>query len=130
MSARRTPSACGPPRWVARQRGPRRFNAVSRRSVDLPADAPSTTDLAASRIDTLLVEVEGGSSSEFRLFTHFQPIFSLAHRRPVGYEGLIRGTDSNGKAYLATELLAKAPPGLPPLQPAPPSTPLPVPNFP
>src|SRR5882672_7611449 len=24
---------------------------------------------------------------EFRLRSHFQPIFSLAHRRPVGYEG-------------------------------------------
>src|SRR2546427_6612357 len=77
--------------------------------MNLPGDAASTTDLAASRPDTLFVEAEGGLPTEFRLFTHFQPIFSLAHRRPVGYEGLIRGTDSNGKAYLATELLAKAP---------------------
>ena len=84
--------------------------------MSLPGNAASTTDLAPSRPDTLFVEAEGGSPSEFRLFTHFQPIFSLAHRRPVGYEGLIRGTDSNGKAYLATELLAKAPAGVPRMQ--------------
>src|SRR5467141_2470237 len=111
-SESRTPRACVPPRSEARWRGPRRFNAVSRHSVSLPGDATNTTELAPSRVDTLFVEAEGGSPSEFRLYTHFQPIFSLAHRRPVGYEGLIRGTDSNGKAYLATELLAKAPAGV------------------
>ncbi len=84
--------------------------------MSLPGDATSTTDLAPSRPETLLVEAEGGSPSEYRLFTHFQPIFSLAHRRPVGYEGLIRGTDPNGRAYLATELLAKAPAGVPRMQ--------------
>jgi len=84
--------------------------------VSLPGEATSTTDLALSRPDSLFVEAEGGSPSEFRLFTHFQPIFSLAHRRPVGYEGLIRGTDSSGKVYLATELLAKAPAGVPRMQ--------------
>src|SRR5258706_14944299 len=115
-SASRTPQACVPPRSVARRRSPRRFSAVSRHSVSPPGDATSTTDLAPSRPDTLSVEAEGGSPSEFHLFTHFQPIFSLAHRRPVGYEGLIRGTDSNGKAYLATELLAKAPAGVPRMQ--------------
>jgi len=80
--------------------------------VSLPGDAPNTTDLARSPTDTLIVETEGGPRSEFRLSSHFQPIFSLAHRRPVGYEGLIRGTDSSGKGYLATELLAKAPAGV------------------
>ena len=80
--------------------------------MSLPGDAPNTTDLARSPTDTLIVETEGGPPSEFRLSSHFQPIFSLAHRRPVGYEGLIRGTDSHGKAYLATELLAKAPAGV------------------
>ena len=69
-------------------------------------------DLAQSRPDTFFVEGEGGSRSEFRLSSHFQPIFSFAHRRPVGYEGLIRGTDLSEKAYLATELLAKAPAGV------------------
>lgn len=31
-----------------------------------------------------------GAFKGFRLETAFQPIFSLAHRRPVGYEGLLR----------------------------------------
>src|SRR5437899_1275767 len=115
-SASRTPPVCAPPRSAARRRDPRRFNAASRHSMSLPWNATSTTDLAPSLPDTLFVEAEGGSPSEFRLFSHFQPIFSLAHRRPVGYEGLIRGTDSNGKAYLATELLAKAPAGVPRMQ--------------
>src|SRR5437870_649123 len=115
-SASRTPPVCVPLRSAARRRDPRRFNAASRHSMSLPGNAASTIDLAPSRPDTLFVEAEGGSPSEFRLFTHFQPIFSLAHRRPVGYEGLIRGTDSNGKAYLATELLAKAPAGVPRMQ--------------
>jgi len=52
--------------------------------MSLLGNATSATDLAPSRPDTLFVEAEGGSPSEFRLFTHFQPIFSLAHRRPVG----------------------------------------------
>ena len=80
--------------------------------MNLPGGDSNTTDLTPLRPDTLVVETAGGAASEFRLFTHFQPIFSLAHRRPVGYEGLIRGTDANGKAYLATELLAKAPAGV------------------
>src|SRR6266581_1102357 len=111
-SASRTPPICVPPHSVAFRRSPRQFNAVSRHSVSSPGSAPNTTDSALSRTDTLIVETEGGPRSELHLSTHFQPIFSLAHRRPVGYEGLIRGTDSNGKAYLATELLAKAPAGV------------------
>src|SRR5713226_754996 len=69
-------------------------------------------DPAPSHPDTFFVEGDGGARAEFRLSSHFQPIFSFAHRRPVGYEGLIRGTDASGKAYLATELLAKAPAGV------------------
>jgi len=65
--------------------------------VSLPGDATNTTELAPSRVDTLFVEAEGGSPSEFRLYTHFQR-FSVSPSPPVGYEGLIRGTDSNGKA--------------------------------
>ena len=72
----------------------------------------TTMGLARSHPDAFVVEGEGGSRSEFRLSTHFQPIFSFAHRRPVAYEGLIRGTDPRGKLYLATELLAKAPAGV------------------
>lgn len=69
-------------------------------------------DLAPTHPEAFLVEGEGGSRLEFRLSTHFQPIYSFAHRRPVGYEGLIRGTGPDGRAYSATELLAKAPAGV------------------
>jgi EAL domain-containing protein (putative c-di-GMP-specific phosphodiesterase class I) len=72
----------------------------------------STADPAASDIDVFLADAEDGSRREFRLATHFQPIFSLAHRRAVGYEALIRGTDPSGRTFLPAELLAKAPAGV------------------
>jgi EAL domain-containing protein (putative c-di-GMP-specific phosphodiesterase class I) len=71
-----------------------------------------TAEAAASDIDVFCVDAEDGSRREYRLATHFQPIFSLAHRRSVGYEALIRGTDSGGRTYLPAELLAKAPAGV------------------
>jgi len=67
---------------------------------------------AASDIEVFQVDADAGSRREYRLTTHFQPIFSLAHRRPVGYEALIRGTDREGKVYLPAELLAQAPAGV------------------
>jgi len=69
-----------------------------------------TTDIASPSADTFRVEGRG-ERSEFRLSSQFQAIFSLAHRRAVGYEGLIRATDSLGKAVGPPELLAKAPRG-------------------
>jgi EAL domain-containing protein (putative c-di-GMP-specific phosphodiesterase class I) len=54
---------------------------------------------------------EHGAQEEFRLSSHFQPIFSLAHRRPVGYEGLIRATDARGRIVRPYELFSKAPQG-------------------
>src|SRR5262245_66680737 len=72
----------------------------------------STADAGASDIDVFRVDADDGSRREYQLATHFQPIFSLAHRRPVAYEALIRGTDPNGKIYLPAELLAQAPAGV------------------
>ena len=74
--------------------------------------AANAADSAASDIDLFAVDADDGSRREYRLATHFQPIFSLAHRRPVGLEALIRGTDSSGKVYLPAELLAQAPAGV------------------
>jgi len=48
---------------------------------------------------------------EFRLRSHFQPIFSLAHRRPVGYEGLVRATREGGGNVAPLDLLRTAPQG-------------------
>jgi len=69
-------------------------------------------DLAPPNPEAFFVEGEGGARLEFRLSSVFQPIFSFAHRRPVGYEGLVRGTGPDGRAYSATEILAKAPAGV------------------
>ena len=63
-------------------------------------------------VDVFTVDAEDGSRRAYRLTTHFQPIFSLAHRRPVGFEALIRGTDAGGRVYLPAELLAHAPAGV------------------
>ncbi|RTE64299.1 EAL domain-containing protein [Amphritea opalescens] len=38
--------------------------------------------------------------------SHFQPIYSIAHRRAIGYEGLIRATSPQGLAIPPAELLA------------------------
>ncbi len=69
-------------------------------------------EIAPSDLETFVVEGAGGLPVEFRLFSHFQPIFSLAHRRPVGFEGLIRAIDPAGRAVRPVELLAKAPQGV------------------
>jgi len=74
--------------------------------------ATSTADPGTSDLDVFRVDAEDGPRREYHLATHFQPIFSLAHRRPVGYEALIRGTDTNGTTYLPAELLAQAPAGV------------------
>ena len=42
----------------------------------------------------------------FTLSSHFQPIFSISHRRPVGYEGLIRAVDAEQRPHSPQELLA------------------------
>src|SRR5690349_24826077 len=65
-------------------------------------------DLAPPRLDQYTAQGERGEREEFRLTSHFQPIFSLAHRRPVGYEGLIRATSSRGRSVTPYELFSKA----------------------
>jgi len=65
-----------------------------------PGNATSTTDLAPSRPDILFVEAEGGSPSEFRLFTHFHDFQSRP--RAGGLRGLDPRTDSNGRPIWAT----------------------------
>lgn len=37
-----------------------------------------------------------GFHNDQRLMSHFQPIFSLVHKRPVGYEALLRAQDQTG----------------------------------
>lgn len=39
-----------------------------------------------------------GWFKQFQLRSHYQPIFSLSHRRAVGYEALVRPVDAQGQA--------------------------------
>ncbi len=51
------------------------------------------------RIEDATEMAEGQVIGYFRgliLSSHFQPIFSLAHKRPVGYEALLRARDQQG----------------------------------
>jgi EAL domain-containing protein (putative c-di-GMP-specific phosphodiesterase class I) len=50
-------------------------------------------------------------AAAFVLSSHFQPIYSLAHRRAVGYEALIRARDPGGRAVSPAELFVHAPLG-------------------
>ncbi len=38
------------------------------------------------------------------LHSNFQPIYSLSHRRPIGYEGLLRGRDADNKPVSRSEI--------------------------
>ena len=49
--------------------------------------------------------------SDLAFLSHFQPIFSLAHRRAVGYEGLVRARDADGRPVTPAELFVRAPLG-------------------
>src|SRR2546430_17265495 len=63
-------------------------------------------------LDKYHLQGERGERDELNLSSHFQPIYSLAHRRPVGYEGLIRAVDSSsGRNVEPLELFSKAPHG-------------------
>ena len=60
-------------------------------------------------LDKYSAQGERGERDEFNLSSHFQPIYSLAHRRPVGHEGLIRAVDSSsGRRVEPLELFSKA----------------------
>jgi len=48
---------------------------------------------------------------ELVLSSDFQPIYSLAHRRAVGYEALVRARDAGGRPITPAELFVRAPIG-------------------
>ncbi len=47
-----------------------------------------------------------GRYRRFDLHSHFQPIFSLAHGRPVGFEALLRGSGPSGESLTPAQLFA------------------------
>ena len=52
-----------------------------------------------------------GTMEDLCLFTALQPIFSLAHKRVVGYEALVRARDKHSNAIPPSRLFAQT--GLP-----------------
>lgn len=62
--------------------------------------ATETQPSALDRIERDISVVDGKITGHFaglRIASHFQPIYSLAHRKPVGYEALMRGYDDRSK---------------------------------
>lgn len=59
-----------------------------------------TQDLSLEGIEAATVAGSDGVTGRFRnlvLHSHFQPIISLVHHRVVGYEGLVRARDTEGR---------------------------------
>lgn len=75
----------------------------------LPVGTPSTPALDALQA-RIRVE-DGRSAAEYaglRLSSHFQPIFSVAHSRVVGYEALMRASDPHGNPVGPLEVFSKS----------------------
>jgi EAL domain-containing protein (putative c-di-GMP-specific phosphodiesterase class I) len=65
-----------------------------------PFEAVSTRGTSIDAIESATISGPGGVIGQFRglsLRSHFQPIISLAHRRIIGYEGLVRPRNSEGQ---------------------------------
>ena len=61
-------------------------------------------------IQSMLTEKSGrvsGSYKDLKLNTAFQPIFSLPHKRAIGFDASLRGTDSQGKPVSAETLFSR-----------------------
>ncbi len=62
-------------------------------------------------IESSVTQNGGRVNGEFgglKLTSAFQPIFSITHRRPVGYEGLLRAFEPNGTAVSPLEVFRSA----------------------
>jgi EAL domain-containing protein (putative c-di-GMP-specific phosphodiesterase class I) len=68
-------------------------------------------DLAPWRLGLGWVAQGAGATHGLRLSSHFQPIFSVAERKAVGYEALIRATRSDGLAIEPEQLFTGTPEG-------------------
>lgn len=72
--------------------------------------APRDSFLAKLLQDKVCVS-DGRATAAFKgyqLTSAYQPIFGLAHRRPVGYEALLRATDAAGAAVSPLQVFASA----------------------
>ena len=59
----------------------------------------------------IALELDGrwtGRVGGLQLSSHFQPVFSFPHGRPVGHEALIRASDAQGRPVSPLALFAQA----------------------
>ncbi len=71
--------------------------------------APSKT-LSLDHIRSMLEEKSGrvsGAFKDLQLKSAFQPVFSLPHKRAIGFDASLRGTDAEGKPVAAESLFAR-----------------------
>jgi EAL domain-containing protein (putative c-di-GMP-specific phosphodiesterase class I) len=76
-------------------------------SQPLPMRKDSALDHIEAATQSLPNEVIG-HYKELRLTSHFQPIYSLVHKRPVGYEALLRAHNQTGQNIPPLEIFKKA----------------------
>lgn len=65
---------------------------------------------ALDQVEAATVTVNGDVNGAFEglsLYSYFQPIFSLAHKRPVGYEALLRARDLSGSNVSPLEIFGR-----------------------
>lgn len=75
-----------------------------------PAVLPDLSDSPLRSYGDLLRSDQGTIGARYRnrlLRSAFQPIFSFAHARPVGFEGLVRANDLNGNTVSPMTLLSE-----------------------
>ncbi|HYJ17907.1 MAG TPA: EAL domain-containing protein [Burkholderiales bacterium] len=76
--------------------------------------SPTASPLSSASLESIRSRIRvdnGRATAEYanlRLGSHFQPIFSVAHSRIVGYEALMRAQDSQGKPIPPLEVFGQA----------------------
>lgn len=88
----------------------------TRRREALPERSRATAETSrTSFLEQMLhdaVRDDGGRATAafkgYQLTSAYQPIFGLAHRRPVGYEALLRATDAAGATVSPLQVFASA----------------------
>ena len=89
-----------------RTRNPKKNNNLSMSDRPDAAASPAGVEALQTR-----VRFENGRAwadhGGLRLDSHFQPIFSVAHSRVVGYEALMRASDAQGNAVPPLEVFGR-----------------------
>ena len=83
-----------------------------RRSSSPPPSSPDRVDLAWLQQIFANIKVEGSLAharfGEYTLRTALQPVLSLAHHKPVGYEALLRAYDAQDRLVSPHRMFRKA----------------------